>query len=95
MAVYVSRINDLLDTKSKRERRKYSIEDVAKFVGVSRQTVYVWAGYAGVDRKPAATHMSKLCQFFGVTEAELWLLVEDDTDEQPLPGMDAMTAIPG
>ena len=81
-AVWVSRIAELLEAKGRQERRKITDEELADFVGVSRQTIHTWKGYAGV-RSIAAEYVAKLCAFFGVPEWELWALVMMDEADEP------------
>ena len=76
-ATWVSRIGELLEAKSRQERRDVTVEELADFVGVSRQTVHTWKHYRGVNTL-SAEKTAKLCEFFGVQEWELWKLSEVD-----------------
>lgn len=80
-AVWVSRIGELLAKKSHDERRKVTIEELADFVGVSRQTISTWSNYRGINTL-SADKTAKLCEFFGVQEWELWKLSEVDEPGQ-------------
>ncbi len=82
-AVWVSRIGELLEAKSRKERREVTVEELAAFVGVSRQTVHTWKHYRGVNTL-AADKVARLCEFFGVQEWELWKLSEVDDPGQPV-----------
>ena len=77
--VWVSRIDELLAAKSRKERRQIPIEELARAVGVSRQTIYTWKSFEGVNSIPAE-HTAKLCEFFGVDEWALWKLEEVNGD---------------
>ena len=79
--VWVSRIDELLAAKSRKERRQIPIEELARAVGVSRQTIYTWKSFEGVNSIPAE-HTAKLCEFFGVDEWALWKL-EEVNDDNP------------
>ena len=83
-AIWVSRIDELLAKKSREERRDVTVEELAEFVGVSRQSVHTWKSISGVKTIPA-THTAKLCEFFGVGEWELWDLVVLEEDDQGQP----------
>jgi len=71
--VWVSRIGELLEAKSQLERRDVTVDELADYVGVSRQTISTWKSYRGVKSIPAK-YTAKLCDFFGVDEWNLWTL---------------------
>src|SRR3990167_4165322 len=79
-AVWRSRINVLMAEKGDRENRTVNAEDVARFVGVTRQAVSEWRSPEGV-KTISAKHTAKLCEFFGVNEWQLWKLVTVDSPE--------------
>lgn len=81
--VWVSRIDELLAAKSRQERRTVTVEELARAVGVTRQTINTWKSFEGVG-SIQAEYTARLCQFFGVDEWDLWKLeeVEDDTAGQ-------------
>jgi transcriptional regulator with XRE-family HTH domain len=81
-AVWISRIGELLAVKSRQERRDVTIEELADFVGVSRQTIHAWKSHSGVKTIPA-NHTAKLCEFFDVSEWELWELIEEESEQSP------------
>ncbi len=83
-AIWISRIDELLAEKNRVERRlpgqKYTVEDVADYCGVSRQSVQTWKSVQGMQLI-AAEYTAKLCRFFNCTYADLWQLVI--LDEKP------------
>ena len=82
-AVWVSRIGELLEAKSRQERRRVTVEELAAFLDVSRQTVSTWTSYQGIPTI-SAQRTARLCEFFGVQEWELWKLSEVDDEGQPV-----------
>lgn len=84
--VYISRIAEFLEALSMAKRRKVTTDELADYVGVSRQTIHNWSSYRGVDRLPSADHMARLCQFLGKREWEIWRLVSEDPVGEKSPG---------
>lgn len=82
-AIWVSRIDELMARKTREERREVTVEELADFVGVSRQTVHTWKSIKGVKTVPADS-TARLCAFFGCKEWDLWELVHIEEVE---PGM--------
>lgn len=85
-AIWVSRIDELLAEKSRVTRRDWRVEDLANFVGVSRQTVQTWKSLSGM-KAITAWHTAKMMEFFGCQEWQLWELVvltEDEKDPAAL-----------
>jgi len=81
-AVYVSRIEELLKLKSDMTKETISVNDLADYVGVSRQTIYLWMSEKGVNSLPTAERQRKLEKFFSVTWDKIWTLKRAD-DEYP------------
>lgn len=79
-AVWICRINELLATKSTNERRDVTIQELADYVGVTRQAIHSWKNYQGT-KTISATHTAKLCAFFGVDEWRVWELVVENGEK--------------
>lgn len=79
--MWTSRINELLAQKTRLAKgaRTYTQQDVAKYCGVSRQTVSEWSSPAGVP-SIKSSHTTLMCRFFGCTAWELWEHVWDDIE---------------
>lgn len=77
--MFVSRINELLAERNRRERgrKTYDQGDIAEFVGVSRQTVSGWASAKGIQTIDSK-YTTLLCMFFGCDVWQLWEHVPDD-----------------
>ena len=76
-AIWISRIGELMEAKSTNERRDVSIQELADFVGVTRQAIHNWKSYQGT-RALSAAHTARLCEFFGVGEWQVWKLVIEE-----------------
>jgi len=90
--VWVSAIRDLLDVKGKLLGREISPEELAHFVGVSRQTVYTWMSDDGVPTI-SANKTAGLMEFFGVPEWRLWKLVDATSKEDDPTGQRTAEAV--
>ncbi len=80
--VWVSTIRDLLNAKGQLLGRDVSPEELADFVGVSRQTVYTWMSEKGIPTI-SADKTARLMEFFGVPEWRLWRLVDVEAEDEP------------
>ena len=80
--VWVSNIRDLLGAKGKLLGREVRAEELAEFVGVSRQTVYTWMSSDGIPTI-SADKTAKLMEFFGVPEWRLWKLADASDEDEP------------
>jgi len=72
--VYRSDIQSLLALKSEMNGEEISVPDLARAVGVSRQTIYSWLSPRGVKTLPGAVRQRRLEQFFGVSFKRIWTL---------------------
>jgi len=72
--VYRSTLKELLELKTQMNGETVSIPDLAKAVGVSRQTIHCWMAPRGVKMLPTAERQVRLEQFFGVSFKRIWTL---------------------
>jgi len=73
--VWVSRIAELLRLKSELTGRHITPEELGRYVGVSRQTIYNWMADDGVPTI-AADKSARVAEYFDVPVWRVWRLAE-------------------
>ena len=81
--IYVSRISELLKLKGEMSGQEITQADLARVIGVTRQTLHAWMSPNGVKTPPTADKQAKLESYFGVTWKQMWSLIEVENDEDP------------